>query len=415
MKRFLLNLILIFFCFFHISAIAQWTQLAPGAFPFSYTWVEAIAGNEANIFTGTHSNGVFLSTDGGTTWTALSSGLPAGTITYSFALNGSNIFAGTNNNWGIYLSINNGTTWTQTGLTGIAINCITVSGSNMLVGTNGYGVYLSTDNGTNWTTANTGLDNKYVTTFAMIGTNLFAGTLGGTNYGVFASADNGTTWAHAVMTGFASANISTLSAIGTNLFAGTSTGMYLSTDNGTSWTQVNTGLTNLNVRSAIVSGSNLFVGTNGGGVYLSTDNGTSWTIVKTGLGNLYVYSLAIIGTDLYAGTLGSGIWRRSLSEMVTSVEEYKDANLPVEFELSQNYPNPFNPSTNIRFEIPVSGFVSLKVFDVLGREVVSLVNEFKPAGFYNVNFDASKLSSGVYFYQLRMSKNVETKQMMLIK
>ena len=82
-----------------------------------------------------------------------------------------------------------------------------------------------------------------------------------------------------------------LAVSGTNLFAGTYGGVFLSTNNGTSWTQVNTGLTNTNVRSLAVSGTNLFAGTEGGGVFLSTNNGTSWTQVNTGLTNTNVRSL----------------------------------------------------------------------------------------------------------------------------
>ena len=94
MKRFLLNLILIFCCFFHISTIAQWTQFAPGTYPFSYTWVEAIASTGTDILAGTHSNGMFLSTDNGTTWTAVGTGLPSGSFVYTLAVSGNDVLAG---------------------------------------------------------------------------------------------------------------------------------------------------------------------------------------------------------------------------------------------------------------------------------------------------------------------------------
>ena len=75
-----------------------------------------------------------------------------------------------------------------------------------------------------------------------------------------------------------------------------------------------------------------------------------------------------------------------------------------EFHLYQNYPNPFNPSTKISWQSPVSSWQTLKVYDVLGNEVASLVDEFKPAGINEVNFDGSKFSSGIYFYQLKAGK-----------
>ncbi|MDZ7626652.1 MAG: T9SS type A sorting domain-containing protein, partial [Ignavibacteriaceae bacterium] len=88
---------------------------------------------------------------------------------------------------------------------------------------------------------------------------------------------------------------------------------------------------------------------------------------------------------------------------------------PSQFELEQNYPNPFNPSTTIKYSISTSEFVTIKVFDVLGKEVATLVNEEKPAGNYEVDYNASQLSSGIYFYTIYSGSFVETKKMILIK
>jgi carboxypeptidase T len=86
-----------------------------------------------------------------------------------------------------------------------------------------------------------------------------------------------------------------------------------------------------------------------------------------------------------------------------------------EFSLDQNFPNPFNPSTTIRYSFPTSEFVTLKIYDVLGKEVATLLNEEKPAGSYEVKFDASQLSSGIYFYTLTAGRFVETKKLILMK
>ncbi|HLT23623.1 MAG TPA: T9SS type A sorting domain-containing protein, partial [Ignavibacteria bacterium] len=83
--------------------------------------------------------------------------------------------------------------------------------------------------------------------------------------------------------------------------------------------------------------------------------------------------------------------------------------------LSQNYPNPFNPSTTINFSIPKDGFVSLKIYDISGREIATLLNEEINVGMYSVVFNASKLSSGVYFYTINAGSFIETKQMILVK
>lgn len=98
---------------------------------------------------------------------------------------------------------------------------------------------------------------------------------------------------------------------------------------------------------------------------------------------------------------------------------YNNVNVPVEFSLKQNYPNPFNPSTVISWQLPVSAWVTLKVYDILGREVATLVDENRKAGSYKVQFDGSKLSSGVYFYQLKAKSSdgvfIQTKKLILIK
>lgn len=89
--------------------------------------------------------------------------------------------------------------------------------------------------------------------------------------------------------------------------------------------------------------------------------------------------------------------------------------LPVEYELSQNYPNPFNPSTTIKFTIPEAGLVKLSVFNLLGQEIKSLVDEQRQPGTYTQKFDATELNSGVYFYELRVNDFIQTKKMQFLK
>ena len=91
------------------------------------------------------------------------------------------------------------------------------------------------------------------------------------------------------------------------------------------------------------------------------------------------------------------------------------ALLPIEYSLNQNYPNPFNPSTKITYSLPQDNFVSLKVYNILGNEVATLVNEQISAGSHEINFNASNLSSGVYYYTLRTGNFVNTKKFMLLK
>jgi len=107
----------------------------------------------------------------------------------------------------------------------------------------------------------------------------------------------------------------------------------------------------------------------------------------------------------------------SVTELVntTTFVAEKPAGVVSTFSLAQNYPNPFNPSTNISYTVPSHQFVSLQVYDVLGRKVATLVNETKDAGTYSVRFDASSLPSGVYLYRLQAGSYSETKKLLLMK
>ncbi|MEO7356735.1 MAG: T9SS type A sorting domain-containing protein [Ignavibacteria bacterium] len=115
----------------------------------------------------------------------------------------------------------------------------------------------------------------------------------------------------------------------------------------------------------------------------------------------------------YVGTVSTEI-TNAASHTVVSINQIS-TEVAVEFELSQNYPNPFNPSTKIKFSIQNSGFVSLKVYDIAGREVADLVNEKLNAGVFEYKFEASSFSSGTYFYRIHSGDFIETRRMMLIK
>lgn len=104
-----------------------------------------------------------------------------------------------------------------------------------------------------------------------------------------------------------------------------------------------------------------------------------------------------------------------LAKRKTKEIHYQGSNKVESYALHQNYPNPFNPSTTISWQSPVGGRQTLKVFDILGREVATLVDEYREAGYHTIKFDASYLSSGVYYYQLKINEYVSVKKMMLMK
>ena len=173
------------------------------------------------------------------------------------------------------------------------------------------------------------------------------------------------------------------------------------------------GLDSVNVLAlGINSTGHIFAGNWGRGVFPSTNNGNSWVSVNTGLTNPGVRSLAINPSGcIFAGTEG-GVFRSV--QATTSVREVS-TGLPEALALDKNYPNPFNPSTTIRFTIQVTGFTTLKVYDVLGREVATLVSEVLALGSYNTKWDAAGFPSGVYLYRLQTGEFTETKKLLLLK
>jgi ligand-binding sensor domain-containing protein len=196
----------------------------------------------------------------------------------------------------------------------------------------------------------------------------------------------------------------------------------------------------------------------GGG--LSKYNGSTWTIYKSSTHPIddFVSAIAFRNNDVWIGTgfcgqfgnykgvyvfngstfthyqsqttfpgncvndivvdKNNNVWIGSafgLTKYGTVVSVKTENLIPTEFSLDQNYPNPFNPSTVISYQLPTTAFVRLRVFDILGNEVASFVNKEQHAGYYNVTFNASKLTSGIYFYRLEAGTFSETKKLMLVK
>ena len=117
--------------------------------------------------------------------------------------------------------------------------------------------------------------------------------------------------------------------------------------------------------------------------------------------------------DTYTLTVWTALINDSSANVNVESNDF-NANL-TDFKLSQNYPNPFNPITTIEYQIPKTSFVTVKVYDVLGKEVITLVNEEKPAGIHEVNFESKDLTSGLYLYKISASGFEQTKKMLLLK
>jgi hypothetical protein len=158
-----------------------------------------------------------------------------------------------------------------------------------------------------------------------------------------------------------------------------------------------------------------FIAASGGTIFYTSNGGKSWDSLSTSTGNaLYgsfvsgvsdTSSVPGVRTVASRGTIvgeGGTILRILFPSVITAVVGEPGASIPSEFALSQNYPNPFNPTTSFELRVPGSEFVALKIFDALGREIATLVNERKTAGIYGVLWDAGNLPSGVYFCRLQV-------------
>jgi photosystem II stability/assembly factor-like uncharacterized protein len=416
------------------------------------------------IFAGTES-GVFRSTNTGLTWDIVNQGLSACVVT-ALGVSDSSLFAGTCGN-GIFRSRDRGASWfpVNNGLDtafiesiqtfgGLTVQAIGSFGNTLLAGTLS-GIFRSTDDGANWTDVNNDWTRQEIWSFTKSDSSIFAGS---SVFFVFRSRDDGITW-NCGDTNFSLGgkvgNIMSLAFGNDKLFAAAmERGVYRSTDDGLSWTNIYSserldayslayaspylllgistggllissnhgetwrdgvgGLPADDIYDFVFSGSNVFAGTFNG-VFLSTDYGLQWRNVSSNELNMAVRSLVISNSNLFAGTEGAGvIWQRPISEMIvpTSVSTRPRTS---DYGLDQNYPNPFNPTTVIRYQLATKNHVTLRIFDVLGREIALLVNEQKKAGMHSVSFNASNLPSGVYFYRLEAGTYHETKKLLIFK
>lgn len=186
-------------------------------------------------------------------------------------------------------------------------------------------------------------------------------------------------------------------------------GIIRSTNNGLSWDQI---LYNKPVVTVFAENNGMVI-TGFDSIYLSTDKGNNWVSISHNLENENQITDIKMNTDgdLFFATYRTGLYK---VDIITSV---KDENNGVfsSYQLSQNYPNPFNPITIIKFSMPFSDFVQVKVYDILGKQLQMLVNDYKQAGTYEVEFNSTDLPSGVYFYRMTTSDFSETKKMLLLR
>lgn len=207
------------------------------------------------------------------------------------------------------------------------------------------------------------------------------------------------------------------------MYVGIEYGWGLTKFDGTTWTTFNINNSPLTSNTifdiTVDKDDNLWLSTCAGGL-VKYDRKNSWKVYNVRNSGIAFDSQSLVKIDSYGNKWighnesGLSIFREG-GVILTDVKENKAEQLPESFALYQNYPNPFNSTTKINYSLPKESFVIIKVYDVLGNDLTTLVDEDKPAGTYKINFDANKYSSGVYFYQLKTNDFIVTKKMILLR
>jgi len=436
-------------CLLASQAYSQWTfrgfVVGAGTFPS----ISVYDSNKA-IIAGGPNGSAFVSrtTNGGTTWTSTGTSGITLEVYCVWAVDDNTIYVGdggasggTGGNAKVYKTTNGGTLWSvilSTGGTLGFINGIVFSKTNPQVGVcqsdppAGSGVYWiakTTNNGTSWTPeAPTGSGSaSSQNSIVCIDAQFYGFGLNSAPARVGVTSNGGTSWTYSTLVGAGGTFISGF-AMKDDKLNGFASGNTLAstlartTNGGTSWfsQSVGTGMTGYcNIKW--VHGSNLVYITGavgaGGCVKRSTDGGVTWAQMTTGgitgithmeywkapSGVVYLYAVAADGSVI-----------RYVDNSLVGIDP-NNQTVPNSFALEQNYPNPFNPSTTIKYSVPQSGNVTIKVYNSLGEVVRTVVDNYHTTGNYIESVDMDGMSSGIYYYTMLAGDFKDTKRMVLVK
>lgn len=396
---------------FSSQYFAQWNKIEEITSPFIYT----VLFDEDNIYVGGDS--LYISRDRGKTWqSSIVSSQPI-EITGLFKY-GRKLFAGTYGN-GVYISSNNGTSWESfnLGLIDFAFYAkkFVSASDTIFYATDGGGVYFLPNNSSVWQDYNQNLPSNIAWTIndiAVTNNNLIV-SAGASGY-YYLRPKGSSEWIEKrIQTpGGIYTTPNAFLSTGNIVFSGSRFGIYKSTDEGNTFDSVGISAMDMSVVSFTKDKNRIYAGyTRASGndffVWYSDDFGSSWNILDHQfqfLRYLYIYD-----NKIWAAT-NDGLWYNELETTSSDPIEKQGT-----FKLEQNYPNPFNPVTKISWQSSITGHQSLKVYDVLGNMVATLVDEERTAGNYDAIFNAYGLASGIYFYRLQIGSYAETKKMILLR
>ncbi|MCE1164737.1 MAG: T9SS type A sorting domain-containing protein [Bacteroidetes bacterium] len=351
---------------------ANWVAKTNPSTTDNYT-VFAFDANNAIVTASGTTAYAYKTTNGGTNWTTVLTQVGGffDDVQFKDANNGILYGDPVGGRWTIFKTTNAGTTWDSTGMYVATTaagwnNSMYMNNNTIYFGTNNGTLLYSTNFGTSWTIQTTLQANTYVTWFNSASTGMTGG-------------------AELNMTTNSGANWTAVTSVGTGNISG------IAGTGGNEWWMTRQTTT----------------------VNYSSNNGSTWAVQYTApAGSFNAFTKSKSGSTLWGVRSNGGISRYGAP--LTGIGN-GSIQTPSVFSLSQNYPNPFNPTTKINYALPKSGLVTMKVYDILGKEVATLVNETKTAGNYTVEFNASNLSSGIYFYKISVNGISEVKKMSLIK
>lgn len=373
----------------------NWRQKNQG---FEYALVNSILIDTNDvIYAGTHFAGVHQSTDYGENWQSFNGGIFNNTIISSFtqAPNGEFFAAG---DYNLFKLDNEGGGWIPTNFEGQLFSIAVNSESKLFAGTL-EGVYYSTDNGNTWWQT---ILQQTVYSVAISSSNIIYAAI---HDGIYKSSDDGQTWEKTNL----DEAIEYLFVYSDHIvFACTANSMYRTINGGESWELVieSEYITTID----ICPNGNIYAGVYDGSIFYSTDSGKTWGLYNPSLQRGWIRSIAFdsyghlfVGLSFpepFAGT-GGGVVKSSSPITHIDDTQYPKNQVFNSFVLYQNYPNPFNSITNIRFYVPQTSVISLKIYDTLGKQVENLINnDLMSSGDYIVQWTGKNNPSGIYFYQI---------------
>jgi hypothetical protein len=368
--------------------------------------------------TGYYSNEIYYSTDDGNTWSLFTDNFQdyyIQDITFN-KYNKPYVLA----NVGevkMFYSTDEGSNWMQ-----VDTNFVFTQTSRLVTNndynlyTNGeFSIYSSTDNGITWLQKNRPSISGQINWIRIDSTgNLYSQISTYESDYVYRSPDSGVSWYYIPLSFVQAFGCNTLGLLLCSTISH-SGGIYYnlskSTDHGISWNHV---VNNVLFLSLMVTKEGKVYGYNdfSHSFQFSSDTGKAWINYNSGLPSGRITSVAIDSYGYLFAATPDGLYRTI--DQITSLKQ-EDSRQPKKYLLIQNYPNPFNPSTTIKYDIPEMNFITIKIYDILGRDVAILVNEEKLSGNYEVEFNGKNLTSGIYFYQLSAGNYTEAKKMILLK